>query len=220
MVVQDDRRENEMRRLFRLLPGDGREGVDAYLELGGSKIPFELKSTTKTSFSTVRDLGHDHIEKWQRVHWLFAVYDADGDLIQYSLYGSPRLMRPWITQMEAYIRPDFQLAELVPELITMNEVSRIVGKKPFYTYEDARRLHKQQYKKAEYLARMDRKDGYSPGRMLEIVRERCRYIIERGSTLNNPHIPLKYFDGWERIVRDQPRRLRELVAAETPSKNA
>lgn len=210
VVVQDDRREREMRELFGLLPGGGREGVDAYLKLDGQKIPFELKSTTTSSFSTVRDLGHDHIEKWRTVHWLFSVYDKN-QRIQYSLYGSPAAMEPWIAKMGKYIGPDFMLAELVPNLITMDEVFKIVGKKDLYTLEDARRLHKSQYSMTEYRQQMDKPAGYSQARMLSILRDRCRYIIERGSTLNNPHIPIAYFAGWEKIKNDHAKRLKALV---------
>ena len=47
--------------------------------------------------------------------------------------------------------------------------------------------------------------------MLRLLRERCEYIIRRGSTLNNPHIPASFFEGWEQIVEDHAARLRELV---------
>jgi hypothetical protein len=67
--------------------------------------------------------------------------------------------------------------------------------------------------KAEYLSAMDLEGGYSPERMLEIFRERGRYVIERGSTLNNPHIPYSYFDKWTTITEDHAVRLRELVRA-------
>lgn len=40
---------------------------------------------------------------------------------------------------------------------------------------------------------MDLPDGYSPKRMLEILRLRARYLLDRGSTLNNPHIPKRFF---------------------------
>lgn len=33
--------------------------------------------------------------------------------------------------------------------------------------------------------------AFSPERMLILVRERCRYLLDRGSTRNNPHITLK-----------------------------
>ena len=59
---------------------------------------------------------------------------------------------------------------------------------------------------------MDLDGGYSPERMLSILKDRCQYLIERGSTLNNPHIPASYFQGWERITTNHAQRLRELVA--------
>ena len=59
--------------------------------------------------------------------------------------------------------------------------------------------------------------------MLEILKDRARYVIERGSTLNNPHIPASYFAGWEEIKRDHAIRLRALVrewlAANEPQAN-
>ncbi|MEQ9552230.1 MAG: hypothetical protein RIM23_21790 [Coleofasciculus sp. G3-WIS-01] len=59
---------------------------------------------------------------------------------------------------------------------------------------------------------MDLFQGYSPERMLSILKDRCQYLIERGSTLNNPHIPASYFQGWKRITENHAQRLRELVA--------
>lgn len=215
MTVQDDAREKEVRALFKLGDGDGREGTDAYLVgIASNPIPFELKSTTRSGFSTVRDLGPDHITKWRKNHWLFAVYDEAGAKLQYTLYGPPSRMEAWIKKMEEYVGPDFIIAEVVPEMITMGVVNRIFGTKPLYSFEDARRLQKSQYSQEEYGKRMDKPAGYSPERMLEIVQERCRYLIERGSTLNNPHIPMSYFEGWERITANHANRLRDLVRLE------
>ena len=58
---------------------------------------------------------------------------------------------------------------------------------------------------------MDKEQGYSPKRMLEILKDRGKYLIERGSTLNNPHIPTSYFKGWEQITSNHKQRLRALV---------
>jgi hypothetical protein len=44
-----------------------------------------------------------------------------------------------------------------------------------------------------------------------MLRKRCQYVIERGSTLNNPHIPASYFVDWEKIDKNHAARLRELV---------
>ncbi|NER38524.1 MAG: hypothetical protein F6J93_32000 [Oscillatoria sp. SIO1A7] len=213
MTVQDDSRENELIDLFKLEkpPNATRSGTDAILDLDGQQISFELKSTTKSSVTTARDFGSEHIRKWQGKHWLFGFYDTRGTKLKYCLYASPQVMAPWIRDKEAYISSDYRLAHLVPNLITMPVMHEIMREKAAYTLEDARHLQKRQYTIQEYREKMDLDEGYSPERMLLILKERCRYLIERGSTLNNPHIPASYFDGWERIATNHARRLRELV---------
>lgn len=65
MTVQDDIRENELIQLFNLemLANSTRSGTDAILTLNSLIIPFELKSTTNISVTTVRDSGPEHIKK-------------------------------------------------------------------------------------------------------------------------------------------------------------
>lgn len=50
--------------------------------------------------------------------------------------------------------------------------------------------------------------GYSPTAMLEILRDRCRYLIRRGATLNNPHIPESFFSRFDRIEDEHASQLR------------
>lgn len=213
MAVQDDAREDEQRKLFGLLKpeGEGRSGIDAILKLGKQSIPFELKTTTNGSVTTVRDFGYDHILKWKDKHWLISKYSVDGSKMEYSLYGSPQLMSKWIDEKEAYIKPDFELAKIAPDNLTLNHLYQIVGKKQVYSLDDARKLNKKQYRIAEYKSLMDVNNGYSPEKMLGILKSRCKYLIERGSTLNNPHIPASYFKGWERITANHSKKLIELV---------
>jgi len=87
----------------------------------------------------------------------------------------------------------------------------IAGKKVFYTYEDAKNIQKMQYTKEKYLKLQDLKNGYSAEQMLEIVKDRAQYLIERGSTLNNPHIPFTYFNGWPEITINHSKQLRLMV---------
>ena len=63
MTVQDDRRENELIHLFELRKpvNATRSGVDAVLDWNNQQIPFELKSSTKASVTTVRDFSPEHI---------------------------------------------------------------------------------------------------------------------------------------------------------------
>jgi hypothetical protein len=93
----------------------------------------------------------------------------------------------------------------------MDILYEILGQKEVYTLEDARSLQKKQYTPQQYREKMDLTQGYSAERMLSILKDRCRYLIERGSTLNNPHILASYFQGWEQITDNHAQRLRVLV---------
>jgi hypothetical protein len=207
---QDDTREDAMRELFRLYKdeSEGRSGIDAYLDLDGHVLPFELKTTSKGSVTTVRDFGLDHIEKWRGKHWLIGFFIGNRE---YYKYGSPGMMAQWIQDKENYIASDLKLASLSSDNLKLDDMYSVLGKKASYTYEDARSIQKMQYKKEEYISLQDMNDGYSPSRMLEILKDRVKYLIQRGSTLNNPHIPLKYFSEWPEITEDHADHLRKLV---------
>jgi hypothetical protein len=225
VTVQDDVRQKELILLFNLREpeGAGRSDTDAVLDLGSKEIHFELKSTTKGSVTTVRDFGKDHIEKWRHKHWLIGFYDPTGRTLQYTLYGSPAAMAAWIDSKAEYIAPDLALVGRAPERLTLDDLYFICGKKKVYRLEDAKRLQKDQYRKSDYHARMDiAGEGYSPHRMLAILKDRCRYLLARGSTLNNPKVPLTYFIGWEQIpARGNPAaRLREMVRSALQKESA
>jgi len=207
---QDDDREEAMIALFGLYKDEteGRSGVDAFLKINGKTIPFELKTTSQGSVTTVRDFGPNHISKWRNKHWLIGFF-IKGE--EYYKYGSPSMMADWINSKEEYIAPDFKLAKLVPAKINLDDMYRIIGKKDIYTYDDAKAIQKMQYKKEEYLRIQDLSQGYSPDRMLEIIKDRAQYLIERGSTLNNPHIPFSYFNGWTKIKTNHAKQLSIMV---------
>lgn len=209
-TFQDDEREEAMIRLFGLYKdqSEGRSGVDAYLKIDGGTLPFELKTTSNGSVTTVRDFGPDHIKKWQDKHWLIGVL-IRGE--EYYLYGSPAKMAPWIQEKAEYIRPDFMLASLASQRLTKQDMFQVMEEKATYTYDDARGLHKRQLRRQEYTDLEDVLGGYSQDRMLKIFRDRARYLIERGSTLNNPHIPASYFNGWPRITKDHAAVLVRMV---------
>ncbi len=228
MAAQDDVREREMRTLFNLTRPEeyGRADVDAVLslkgpgvpkELGGKTVSFELKSATRGSptISTVRDFGLHHVEKWRELHWLFGIYGrnpAGDQILQYCLYGSPQAMKPWFDRMSAYIAPDVALAGHVPSLITDKTLTSILGPGKRFSRVDAQRLMKNQFSAANYDDMADLPDReYSRAAMLEMLQQRCAYVIRRGSTLNNPHIPAGFFKGWEQLTEDHAARLRELV---------
>lgn len=209
---QDDGREDQMRNLFgmRKDKSEGRSGIDGYFDLDGNTLPFELKTTSdkRNSVTTVRDFGPDHIRKWSGKHWLFGFY-AGGDI--YYKYATPEMMKPWIDDMADYISPDFKLAQISHQNLEMEDLHKILPKKKIYTLDDAKSLQKRQYLASRYLELQDQINGYSPERMLDILKERLRYLIERGSTLNNPHIPGKYFEDWEKITHDHANTLKKMV---------
>jgi len=210
---QDDQREEETRKLFKLKKSEheGRIGVDAFLQKDGKKVEFELKTTSTGSVTTVRDFGPDHIKKWRGKHWLIGVYEKKKP--KYFLYGSPDDMKSWIDEKASYIKPDFDLSKIISKKVSLEDMYSVLGKKDKYTLEDAQRLHKKQYTKKEYLKKMDVADGYSPKRMLQILKDRSQYLMERGSTLNNPHIPASYFEDWPRIKNNHAENLRKMVCS-------
>jgi len=216
VAVQDDAREFEMIELFGLNKpiNAGRGGTDAELDVDGSITPFELKSSSTGSVTTVRDFGPDHIAKWKDKHWLFGFYDRTGTRLIHSMYGSPKLMEPWIREKADYISPDFEIASASSEFIRIDIVHRILGEKDRYSLSDTKKIQKRQLNTTEYNDLMDIANGYSPQRMLQIVRDRCLYLLRRGATLNNPHIPESYFAGWERITDNHAARLLEMVRIE------
>jgi len=207
---QDDDREEAMIALFGLYKdeSEGRSGIDAFLKIDGKTIPFELKTTSQGSVTTVRDFGPDHIRKWKNKHWLIGFFIKGRE---YYKYGSPSMMSDWIKSKEKYIAPDFKLAKLVPAKINLDDMYRIIGKKTIYTYEDAKAIQKMQYNKKQYLLLQDLEQGYSPERMLKTIKDRAQYLIERGSMLNNPHIPFSYFEGWTEITSNHAEQLKIMV---------
>lgn len=220
-MPQDDVRELEMTHLFNLVVPDGRKrgDVDAYLEIDGLSLPFELKSTTGDTISTVRDFGPDHIRKWREgIHWLFAFYD-DAKL-RYCIYASPADMDVWITKQESYIAPDIALANHASSLVTEAMAIDLLGHKDVYSLADARFIMKQQWTAPEYATHMDLDGGYSLAAITSVLRSRCRYVILRGATLNNPHIDKAFFSSFDLIEREHAGRLRELVRAYLKSEAA
>lgn len=218
MPVQDDSREQQMIALFNLIvpPERARADVDAHLKLPelDGPMPFELKSTTGNSVSTVRDFGPEHIAKWRDLHWLFAFYLKDGFTLRYCYYASPADMRDWIADKEDYIRPDMVLAGQVQEFVGDSTLSAVLGDDESYGIEDARSIMKAQWKTSDYQANADLEDGrYSRSRMIWLLQARLAYVIRRGSTLNNPHISESYFidKGLQPITEDHAATVRSLV---------
>lgn len=208
MAVQDDRREREMCQLIGLREGEGRSDIDAFLDfeaLGRDySVPIELKSTTNFSVSTARDVGPSHIAKWRSRVWVFGFYDSTGTKLQKILALGPSEMEEWIGKIERYIAPDFAIGERVAQKLSLEDLYIICGERLHYSLDDAMALQKRQWSREKYLSEMDDEDGYTPGKMLEILQLRALYLNQRGSTLNNPHIPASFFAQFEAGTIDVP----------------
>jgi hypothetical protein len=96
----------------------------------------------------------------------------------------------------------------------LDDLYSILWRKTEYSLEDAKGLHKKQYKIEEYVNMMDLQNAYSPLKMLEILKDRALYIAKRWSTLNNPHIPKSYFKNWIKIESNHASVLRAMVLEE------
>ena len=232
MPVQDDAREIEVRELIGLRAGGGRSDIDAFLHFRSNgrqyATPIELKSTTVGSVSTGRDIGPDHLAKWRQRVWVIAFYDTGGATLQQLLALGPEDMEGWICSVENYIGRDFQIADRARRALTLLDMQIVCGDKPSYSLEDAKRLFKRQWTADRYAAEMDLEDGYSPKKMLEVLQLRAEYLISRGATLNNPHIPKGYLAGFSdrlleiggaskaqrlRHVRNIKRQIKEMTVA-------
>ena len=200
MSVQDDERERELVRMFNLSwdPAHQRGGVDAVLNLSvdgrACRLEVEVKSTTGSTVATARDVGMNHIRKWRQKFFVIGFYskEARRPELQHSMCLMPTDMEPWIASIEEKILIDFKLALLTSRSLKVSDLFEICGEQETYGLDDAKRLHKQQWAKEQYLAAQDvlvhGQRRISQTRMLEILQLRARYIAERGATLNNPHI--------------------------------
>lgn len=209
-TFQDDKREVHMRTLFNLIKeeSEGRCGIDAFLDTTKERIPFELKSTSNNSVTTVRDLNHKHIEKWQNKHWLIGFFKNGSE---HYRYASPHDMEPWIIEKQKIIETDMVLAELLADTVTIDVLEGIFPNKDTYSIDDAKTLLKRQYTNKQYQDAKDLNDGYSSDSMVDFVRDRLRYLIHRGSSLNNPHITPPTFEKFELIEYDHANTLRHLI---------
>lgn len=220
MTVQDDERERELCALFGLAwdAGHQRHGVDALLknvvvEGKGYEFEVEVKSSTDIDIGTARDFGMEHIRRWRRMLFVFGFYSKvqGRPELQRCLCLTPVDMESWLAKKEAEMQIDFRLASRVFRKLDLEDLFVVCGEKPTYSVADAKQLMKSQYTAAQYGAASDTtangKPGLSQVKMLELLKERARYVAERGSTVNNPHITktfLRPFFNTDRVVIERP----------------
>ncbi len=104
------------------------------------------------------------------------------------------------------------MAELAASRLTLDDLFAVAGYQDHYSLSDAQRLHKKQLTVSQYRSLFDMDEHYSQSLMLEILRLRCKYVIQRGSTLNNPKVPKTELEKFPMITYDHAKELRKLVS--------
>lgn len=212
-MIQDDKREIELIKLFNLLQRKKRKrsDEDAYLKINGKKIIFELKSTTVGRVSTASPLTLKHIRKWRKYHWIIGIYDKKTEKIKCCYYGSPDDMKAWLDYMEDDINRGLVSSRYLVKKIEMDLVYEIFDKKEFYTIKDAKYVFKNLYTIKQYKKLIDYKTGFSPKRMLKMLKRHNMYYLRKGSWINNPKIPKKYYEKWIKIDSNYENTLKKIL---------
>jgi len=115
--VQDNKREDQIIRLFGLIKLGGRAGVDAKDEFGHL---FEIKSTTKPSVGTGRDVSVEMLNNWRKQFWIIAKGKnyASGFRPEQIYFLSPTMMEAELKRIEDMISPSLELKDKVIRVLT------------------------------------------------------------------------------------------------------
>ena len=233
---QDNVREQELSNLLQLIwnPQNKRDGDDAVLEgvdIGCEKVDFlvELKSTSKETVSTARDLGQDYIDRMRKMMFVVGYYEEVNGLakLHRTLCLTPLDLEPWFCVQELQVSMDAKLAKRAAQNMSIGDLYFLLGKKSLYTLSDAKNMMKNQLTAQEYskLGVYSKEHGslITAPQMLDLLISRVEYIGKRGSTKNNPHIPkglLQNFFGTDReVVGDQWAQTIRSVAKKFASDN-
>jgi len=104
-IVQDNRRETQIAQIVGLKPSEKRAGRDATDLYGNS---FELKSATKRTITTARDVGVQTIAKWRKNYWVVAtgLIKAGKFKIDSIYVAHPDDLEPWFAPLEKLLRAE------------------------------------------------------------------------------------------------------------------
>jgi hypothetical protein len=122
-------------------------------------------------------------------------------LQQAGLSGDPTKMTPAVYRALMDRQAGFSrmalgaLAAELAEPLSALELTEALGDHDFYPLKDVDDLLRRRQlaaggrlAKAAIADRADNAEGFSADRMLALLRERIRYLLDRGATRNNPHI--------------------------------
>ena len=201
-----------MRGACNIQKDSGRYGEDGFLDLmvadQSHHLLFELKSAPENDdFGTGRDTGLAQLLRWSQMHFVFAWIPPREMMIKRMWYAAPDMLRGWNEREQAYIKLDLALVEHIPPLATAALLHKLLGDKTEYTFDDLSVLVKDQWNKdtkrgratSLYEERADvhrdrqrRLNRYSQDVAMQALEDRVRYLLDRGSTVNNRKISKKY----------------------------
>lgn len=115
-TVQDDYREELLCKLLGLRHMPGRWGHDAEDEF---QHPFELKSTSKDSIGTARDVSPQMIAEWRERFWICATGNSrkkpSGEKtfeVNEVYFLHPDMLQGWFGKLEARFDPDMAIKDV------------------------------------------------------------------------------------------------------------
>lgn len=127
-TVQDQSREKQMIKILGLIDNESRLEHDAEDEYGHI---FELKSSTKNSFGTARDVSIKMITKWRKSYWIFAngINYTDRFEIEVMYLCTPSMMKKKFDSMEEKFNPDKTIRNIVlkhvKKLLSISQFNRL-----------------------------------------------------------------------------------------------
>jgi hypothetical protein len=212
---QDDSREQDMLRVFglRQISESSRGDNDAFLDLDGMETQaFELKSSTTSNLVTARDFSLEHIKEWRTKHVLGSFYDKGGNAILWSLLIPNLFLNEWLDEQVEYIRCDVEIIEVLSSEVTSEMAQKVIrsifGERESFTEEDLKKVLKRQITSGEYSQYLSSGPNAeklcSLDSMEKAIRSRTQYLLNRGTSRNNPHIS----DGWIKRIIERDSRLR------------
>ena len=116
-IVQDDRRQRQLAEICGLKLSSKRGGPDAYDEWDN---PYELKSTTKTSVTTARDVGIHTLQHWRAMYWIIAqgiAYKSAADQNRFKIerlyIAHPDDLETFFASIEQRLKEDLDRCEKI-----------------------------------------------------------------------------------------------------------
>ena len=115
-MIQDNSREDYLVKLFGLEGNSSRIGWDARDQWGNE---YEIKTTTKGTVSTARDLGYSHLDKWSKRFWIVArgQQESSGFVYHKIYFLDPQQMSGWIGNIRSRLDEDMKIVNATYELV-------------------------------------------------------------------------------------------------------